>query len=137
MYAAVHVDDIAHLQNIPEEWDALNIIGSYMYWFVLNLENSSLDPIIPRIPLTEDEAMGWKFYKNDRGYITFYEGSNLVEQLNKENIVEHPKKRRDGVVVAWPMRYKYSFTEDDKYKGLAFGLVMEPHVQRALESQTQ
>lgn len=138
MWAAVNIDHIAHLQHKPDEWDALKVKGSYMFWFILNLEDTSLDASVPVIKMTEYEAMGWKFYSAlNQGYLKFYEDSNLFEQLpNKDAIVKHPKKRRDGVVVEWPMRYKYVLSDEDKLQGIAFWKVMEPHVQRAIESQT-
>lgn len=135
MYAAVHIDDIGHLQRIPEEWDKLNIIGSFMYWYIVDLENTSLDPSIQYIELTKYQAMGWKFYQNNRGYLTFYEGSNLPEQLDKSKIVIHLKKRKDGVIIENPIRYKYELSEEDFDMGRAFGEVMEPYVQRTIESQ--
>lgn len=133
MYAAIHHDDIVHYT--PEQWDSLKIKGSYLYWYFVNLEEVS--PETPYFELSEYEAMGWKFYDRPRGYITFYEGSNLFEQLPSEGIVEHPKKNKYGVVIPTPMRYKYTLTEDDKLQGLAFGKVMEPHVHSALKSQAE
>ena len=94
MWAAVNIDHIAHLQHKPEEWDLLKIKGSYMHWFILNLEDTSLEKDTPVIELTEYEALGWKFYGVSRGYLTFYEGSNMPEQLDKSKIVKHPKKRK-------------------------------------------
>lgn len=133
MYAAIHHDDIVHYT--PEQWSALNIKGAYLYWYFVNLDE--VTPEVPYFELTEYEAMGWKFYQQARGYITFYEGSNLFDQLSSENIVESPKKNRFGEIVPKPMKYKYTLSEEDKLQGIAFGKVMEPHVHRALKSQTE
>lgn len=136
MYAAVSIDDIAHLQAYPRKWDALRIKGSYMSWFIINLDETI--PDWPYVQLTEYEAMGWKFYGVNRGYITVYEGSNLFEQIPFEKWVEHPKKSKaTGEPILNPMRYKYTLTPEDVEQGIAFWNKMEPYVQRTLESQAR
>jgi len=136
MYAAVKVDDIAHLQSDPAGWDRLQVCGSFMFWVVMPIKNVSKS--WAHITLTEYEAMGWKFKGVNRGYITVYEGSNLFDQIPFHKWVEHPKKNKvTREPILNPMRYKYTMTQEDIEQGIAFGQKMEPHVQRALKSQAR
>jgi hypothetical protein len=136
MYAAVKVDDIAHLQSDPKAWDELQACGAFMFWVIMPIDKAL--PFENHIKLTEYEAMGWKFAGVNRGYITVYEGSNLFDQVPFENWVKHPKKSRaTGEPILNPMRYKYTMTEENTKQGIAFGQKMEPHVQRALKSQAR
>ena len=137
MYGAINIDYVGELQRSPEAWDALNVKGHFMVWVLVDLTNTALDTSVPVIEMTEYEAMGWKFYGVERGYLTFYENSNLPEQLDKSKIYEYPKKNKLGDIITNPKRYRYDLSEQDIEQGLAFGKVMEPHVQRTLESQTQ
>jgi hypothetical protein len=136
MYAAVHIDDVAHLQANPKVWDELQVCGSFMFWVIMPIDKVPLS--LPYIELTEYEAMGWKFKGVNRGYITVYEDSNLFEQVPFEKWVQHPKKNKTtGNPILKPMRYKYTMTQEDIEQGIAFGQKMEPHVQRALKSQAR
>lgn len=136
MYAAVHIDSVAHLQSNPKGWNDLGVCGSFMFWVIMPIGNVS--PSWKYIELTEYEAMGWKFKGINRGYLTVYEDSNLFEQVPFDKWVKHPKKHKvTGEPLLKPMRYKYTMTLEDIEQGIAFGQKMEPHVQRALKSQAR
>lgn len=135
-FAGLFHDDIYKFS--PEQWDELKIKGSFMFWYFTEVENVPKD--LPYIPMSEYEAMGYKFYDIARGYIYVWAHSNVMDQFTDEQkarFVEHPKRNKMGDLVDCPMRYKYELTEEDKRQADAFWQVMKPYVHSTLESQAQ
>jgi len=133
MYGAIYSDELITVQSSPQKWDELNVINSYFFWYIVELDH------IPykHIPLTSEEAYG-SFFCNDSGTIKVYEGSNLLDIIPFEKWVKHPKKHKvTGEEISWPMRYKYTFTEEDKKQGMIFIERMKPYVQCAIKSQAR
>jgi hypothetical protein len=132
MYYAIHVDDLTEKDRI--ELSRYNV-GAYLYWVIYKLD---CPPNNKHFLLTEYEAMGWKFYGVARGYIKIEESMPAYSQLPKDKLTLDPRKNKAGnLIESAPVRYRYTFTEDDIKQGIAFWNKMEPHVQRALKSQAR
>lgn len=133
MYAASHYSQLKHLS--AEEWDSLKIEGAVDNWFIFKKSNISIK--IKYIEMTEYEAMGWKFARVPRGYFNIYEDANWINQLNKKNLTDNPKKNKQGQIIDKPHRFRYTLNDDDKIQGKAFLEKIEPYVQRTIKSEAR
>ena len=136
MYAAIFVDDYLKLDEQKRALVDKSLVGGAFYSRVCKFEE--VEPPCKYIPLTEYEAMGWKFYGVGRGYLKVEPNSPAHLQLPSDKLIHEPRKNRRGEDLNnGHYRYKYILTEEDILQGLAFWNRIQPHVHRATKSQTR